>query len=645
MAKESQGTFAFEGGMNSGVDPEFVIDNQYVQSMNTVNRGGIIRTRPGFQTVFGMPCGQPQGIEFFKTADGREFIVVAVDGKVYRSESPFDTYQQFEGITFDRRAKFVVFKQCLQTIELDSAGVPTPLNRPKNVLMMQDGFSRPAFFDGSEARHLFPKRDKKNPGAELANETPVGLWMSWAGNRLAVGRDHQVFLSDFGNPLKFVESLYLANGTSFYMPEPVTGMVQPSSNAPLIVFGETSNTRLRVDISDRSQWLNTEDFQVTDYNVGCIAGKSIIQTLGLVWWYSLSGLTNLNNALQLNNDSRFSYLDTQMSVTKSNISPEQNGICMGKYENYILSSTPSGDRFNRHTWCLDLLTTPDGGRGWSSYWTGIRPVDWAYGKVRGQERIFCLSRDYDGVNAVYEVFSPDRSDNGHPITCFVETKKHNYGNKDLKRYSHTDMYLDEIRGTVDVSCFYAGNRGGYKQVLAKRIESTKGIFDAKETVDMMTKLEEYRPQSRLVKTREAEQTEDLCNTCGIESRNPNYVDDAFSNLFVWSGDMGVRGYRLWVDANPGDDLFGGDCEEDEEGLKIVTASGCSGTDPDNLGSPFEEYLGAATVTLYCPDEPASEPSIGVGAAISLISEKDADKKANAVAYEDAYAFLECEADV
>ena len=634
---------SFEGGMDSSINPEMLRDNQYIQAMNAVCRGGILRTRPGFWSVFGMPCGQAQGSTLFKTSNGTTYLITAVNGSVYWSRQPFEYFYKFEGISFYKQAKFVNFQTCIQTTYRDANGDLQALAKPKPVLMMQDGFTRPAFFDGTDARHTYPILDKDNPANDEANETPLGLWMAWVGNRLAVARGEQVFLSDYGNPLKFIEDNYLNEFPVFSMPETVTGMVQPAANSPLIVFGETTMTTLRVDIQVRSQWSQVADFQRTDTNVGCIAGKSIVKSHGLVWWMSMSGLTNLNYALQLNNDSRFRYIDTPMSVSKIGMSPDRNTICAAKYENYLLFSVPSGHKKNTHTWVLDLNPVEGGNYAWASYWTGIRPVEWATGRVNGDERIFALSADDDGVNRVWEAFRPERNDNGHPITAFVEFPRHAHGSKDLKRYRYSELHLDEVSGTADIGAFYAGTKSPYSQILSKRIIATHGMFEVKPTVTQNDRMFDYRSQSRVIKTEEGHENDPLCMN-DVETEFPAHIDRAFSTLVVWSGDLGISAIRQFIDDDTGHDYYNGAVEDDEEGFKIVANNGCAGTDHDDIGTAFEEYEGAATVTMSCLDD-ESIVAVGIGDGESLISELDAIKKAEAFAKEDAYNFIDCDEDI
>jgi hypothetical protein len=98
--------------------------------------------------------------------------------------------------------------------------------------MMQDGVTRAAFWDGSISRHLNPTPSTLTDanGERLTqvglDETFIGLWMKWSGNRLWVSRDGMLFASDIGNPLKFTEAQYLNEGRAFYLPGECTGMIE-----------------------------------------------------------------------------------------------------------------------------------------------------------------------------------------------------------------------------------------------------------------------------------------------------------------------------------------------------------------------------------------------------------------------------------
>lgn len=653
MAKIAAGSQYFAGGADSNTNPSFLGGSQYVMGMNVVNRGGIIQTRPGFRALATLPPGNFQGMTVFRPTDGRVTIVAAVDGLIYEIPEPFDRYDILTGIAFHPDAKFIVMKEVLQTTAYDENGVPYFLANPRNILVIQDRLTRAAFWDGSTARHLNPESPERQVRDPITrepipqpgfNEVPVGLWMEFSGNRLWVGRENQVFASDFGNPLRFTEQLYLAEGRAFYMPEPVTGMIQRNAGSPLIVFGENSHTILRSDILDRTQWLNTPEFQISDNSVGCIAGRSIVQSYGQVWWYSKDGLTNLNAALQLNLDSRFRYYDSPMAISKGNMSPIKEGICGISYENYLLMSVPSGDVENKHSWVLDQSPTPEGNPAWNGYWQGVRPIQWGKASMGGEQRVFCASVDLDGGNRIWEAFTPDRTDCGCAITSWVMTKNETWGDGAegaYKRFNFADIYVDEILDHVSLSVGYAGSRGAYKEILNKEIVATPGVFNSgNETFSLESKIYGHRVQSRSLRTQEAANTEDPCDGCGIESDRQSFVDREFGLLILWSGRMGLKGYRMWADVNEGDQEIRGKCEENEEPFRSVSEEGCGALESLVDSDAYPLYHSNKTVTIACPGEDGATQT-NSAFATSRISQEDADRKAICAATLKAESQITC----
>lgn len=646
---QAAGAAFFSGGCDSNSNPSFLGPTQYLMGMNVVNRGGIVQTRPGYQSVLTLPPGNLQGFTTFKPNDGPVNLVAVVDGLVYVSPAPFDNFDVLTGIAFHRDAKFVVMKECLQTTDYDENGVPFFLNQPKRLLVMQDRRTRAAFWDGSEARHLNPQGAPTpitdSDTGELVpqpgfNETPIGLWMEFSGNRLWVARDNQVFASDYGNPLKFTEILYLAEGRAFYMPEPVTGMIQRNAGSPLLVFGESTNTILRSDILDRREWLNTADFQITDHSIGCIAGRSISQSYGQIWWYSKSGVTNLNSALQLNNDSRFRYWDEPMTFSKGNMSPIKDGICAVSYENYLLFSVPSGDTENKHTWVMDQSPVEGGAPAWNGFWTGVRPVEWAKALVNGDERVFCASRDTDGANRIWEAFTPDRTDCGCPITCWLMTKSESWENSNWKRLKYADLLVDEILGDVSLSVSYIGTTGAYKEILNKEIVATDGVFNPFNTdYNLESDIYGHRPQGRVLRTRTIEERGTECDSCGVEHDRKAFIDKEFGLLILWSGRMGVKSYRMWA-TDERDQEFYGECEKNEEGFNSVSQEGCASKNSVVSQRAFPVYTAVKTVTIGCPN-PDAGTQTNTAMAMSRISQADADRKAECLAIQRAESQITC----
>lgn len=555
---------------------------EYVMGQNVVCRGGIVQTRPGSRTVFCLPDGNFQGCTMFTPANGIAQLVFAVDGAIYVSPSPFTEYRRLWNLQFSNTAKFIAWAVCLKSTDYDSQGVLISLPNPYSVLMIQDGLTRAAYWDGNTAAHLnpatpdFPDQTDIIPGF---TETPVGLWMIWSGNRLWVSRGNQIFASDIGNPLKFTEAQYLNEARAFYLSGDCTGMIEvPSDNnvsKGFIAFTDHDGTLFQSYIQDRTTWLDTPLFQNTIIpTIGCVAPRSLVTQYGLNWWFSARGLTNINAALRQNITSRLDYQDNQMFTSKAYLSPELDGICGSFFENYLFMSVPSQDSLNRHTWVLDQAPFDGNVSAWTGFWSGWRPIEWARGIVNGAERIFFGSVDYDGKNRVWEAMLPDRTDNGVRITCFAQLRDHAAGNLDRKRYEWSKFFLSQIYGDVNLNVYVASTKGGYQLQKQYKIVATQGqVFSDVKYSEAGPLMIGNIVQSRTIRTPENPEDND-CNRCGVESQEGNMIDYAFSHLLVWEGQMGIRAYQMHMRQEP--DKNTGDCEEDEVGPRSLNAAGCSG---------------------------------------------------------------------
>jgi hypothetical protein len=108
---------------------------------------------------------------------------------------------------------------------------------------------------------------------------------------------------------------------------------------------------------------------------------------------------------------------------------------------------------------------------WDGIWTGIRPVEFTKININGTEKLYCLSIDYDGVNRVWELFANTRSDNGYPITSFIQTQDYTCGNVEKKKFKYAEMLLDEIATSSNISIKYrCGVRSQYLSCGVQHIE-------------------------------------------------------------------------------------------------------------------------------------------------------------------------------
>jgi hypothetical protein len=612
-------------GCDSYTSPAEVGDTEYIMGQNVVCRGGILQTRPGSRSLFCLPDGNFQGCTLFTPANGVAHLVFAVNGAVYVSAAPFASYRRLWTLQFSLTAKFMAWAVCLKSTDYDIEGNLIFLENPYSVLMMQDGLTRAAYWDGSTAAHINPApapdaTDTPVPGYQ---GTPVGLWMIWSGNRLWVSRGNQIFASDIGNPLKFTESQYLNEGRAFYLSGPCTGLIETPDQQGIIAFTQNDGTFFQSVIQDRTTWLTTPQFQkIVLPNIGCVAPRSLMTQYGLNWWFSARGLTNFNAALRLNITSRIDYQDNQMFASKAYLSPELSGVCGSFYENYLMMSVPSADVLNRHTWVLDQAPFDGNVNAWTGFWSGWRPIEWARGIVNGDERMFFGSIDYDGKNRIWEAMLEEKKDNGCAITCYAQLRDHAAGNLDRKRYEWSKFYLSQILGDVHLNVYVASTKGGYQLQKGYKIVANEGqIFMDQQYSEAGPLMIGNRVQSRVIRTPSDPDPND-CNACGVESKGGNMIDYAFSHLLVWSGQMGIRAYQMFMRESP--DRNAGDCEEDEVGPRTLNAQGCSGLALLVDTEVFEQFTGSAEGTArlnngtlaYIRQE-----------KISVISQADADSKA------------------
>jgi len=534
-------------GMNSASDPAFLEDSSYRSAMNIVNRGGVIKTRPGYNCLAELPEGKVQGYRLFKPTGGPSTHVFAISGQVYAFPEPFTSYYRLKDVQFLADADFVVFEEAVKSVKRNEDDTLS-LVEPYKVLIMQDGYTRAAYWDGDVSRHLDP----------AAGETPLGLWMKWSGDRLWVGRDDQVFAGDIADPLSFTETGYLAEGGSFRVNGNITAITEVSSvdTPQLLVFTASSTSSIQSNIRDRTLWKNTENFQRTLLpDVGCVSGRALATQYGQLWWMTTTGITSLNAALSSRVSSELVFRDTEMAVSKGNLSPNIEKVAATSFENYLLFSMPSGDLYNRHTWVMDQSALDSlnakAAAAWNGIWTGTRPVEWSGGVINGVRRVFHVSKDFDGKNRLWEAFIPSREDNGQPITCYIETKSHaNFHEEaqglDVKTFRFAELEFTDISGILDIKVYWAGLRGNYKQLTTFRFVSPDDSINNSRTFTLDSNLLSYRPQSRTVRTTEVIDDSKTDSQCGIESNLPSRHDKAFSLLIVWSGRAALRAYRIFA---------------------------------------------------------------------------------------------------
>ncbi len=622
-----EGDDSFILGSNSSVYPAKLGPGEYFLSMNTINRGGIIQTRPGSESLIfeeDIPGTNLQGITMFKPSNGPASLVFMVDGLVYYSPYPFKQYHQLTNLKFSKYSKYASWASTVQSTDYTPDGVLHPLDTPRAILIIQDGYTRAAYWDGSNSAHIDPTPSNMEFTIVGKDGTPVGLWMKWSNNRLWVSRGSIVFASDIGNPLKFADSQFLAEGRAFYLPAPCTGMTEASDQSGIICFTADAGVFITTSIQDRSTWLSTPGFIRTVLpSIGCVSPRSIVQQHGLVWWMTPKGLISLNDALKLYISSKLDIEDQEMAASKSNMSHDISMVCGSFFENFLFHAIPSGDKWNTRLHVMDQAPIDEEMyNSWPSYWEGWRPVEFARGVISSKERIFCLSKDRDGVNRIWELFTNDRTDNGIPITSYVETKLHLFQNREYKRFKYAEIEAVNIWGPTAFMIAVAGMRGAYQNVGTKDVASQIGQAYPEEYYgDMANNFAVSSRQMRIIKSKETPDASD-CNAHCTESIERGMIDKGFSLTIVWSGIAGISAYRVFAQMEQRQ--LTGQCEENETGvIHMLSEDGCGTEEMFSTERAFDLFVSSQEYT--------QGDVTATSSASSVISQVDADRKAERTA--------------
>lgn len=545
--RHQDGGIAFEA-VDSFTHPSLLAANKVSWLINGAIDGGVINTRPGYDTVHTIATGRAQGIVLFTPTDGIENLVFAVSGKIYISPYPFDSFTQLPNISFDAYVDQVVFKEA---VVANSLSAP-----PKKVLIMQDGRHRAAYWDGSINRHLDPGPAKQ--------ETPIGLWMEWIGGRLWVSRGNQLFASDILNPLSFTETQYLATGGSFQAVDgtTITGLRKTADAKALLVGTLNNMTVILAGITDRAQWQNTPNFVSLLFpGVGITSGKSWVSSGGDLWWFSMQGAREFTQVGSAIFTSRNSISSIEMQRSFVNLSPFLDRVCGFAFDKFLGFSVPSGDQYNRHTWILDKSSQDMLGSGqpagWNGIWMGTRPVEWTSGFVQGVQRVFYISQDADAVR-VWEAFKPEQTDNGGRIFVSIETAGMKFEQPfGFKAFQYSEMHLSGLAGEVEMTAEYKGDYGCWKEIMDVKLCAKDENCDIQcENMNFPS------PQNRYLKTQQAETA---CET--NEGPWNDRVGTYFQNRFRWYGKNGVRAFRANADEFQEDVL--GKCEKGDASCKVV----------------------------------------------------------------------------
>lgn len=573
MANKIQDSSGFLiGGAWSLDDPGFLQKTQFVWAWNILHRGGRPRTRPGNSELIAPPTGltgeqtdglNPQGFAYFTPQGGMPHLVMAHAGLIYATPFPFTNWFQVQGLQFYAYADQIIFTTAIKSQTTNPDGSLTFLDKPYDILMIQDGFTQCGYWDGTNAAHT--------------NKIPIGTAAIWNSDRYWVGDGHKLHAGDLNDPLGFNEEKIVATGGFFVLPDEITAIGETPDLQALLVFTQDTTSTFQSAILDRTQWQLTPGFQRLLFkNIGCVGPKAVVNQYGVTWWMSHNGIVSLDTALQTYRTRRIKYSDYGVSRSKTKLHKNLKRVCAGQYENFLFFSWPSADVHNAHTVVMDQLSYETSVAAaqqsplttWAGAWKGIRPVQWVTAAIAGQNRCFALSRDYApqiGSNyriGIWEAFCNQRADvllDGTitRIDCGIELRQMAF-NEDVKKLTAIEAGLSELRNTVNVKMSFNGRATGFFEVGSKLINASQFSPDPLVT-------DEFRSQQRVIRSEEIQIAS--ATYVSAQKNAQAAVDQGFGVLLKWTGEAALDSCRIFCDPQP--NKYVGAVEVNETTARLV----------------------------------------------------------------------------
>ena len=326
------GDTQFRRGQDS-INPLDLTEGYYLRSVNMLNRGGVLQTRPGYRWIATLPEGEHlQGFTVFRPFEGYPQIIVAIEGSIFRSYYPYEEFKRVEGVVFSSSARQVYFAHTVRSTSYNEDGSISFI-KPLVTLIIQDGENAPAYYDGTVFAHL-----------RGALSTPTGTVMAWSGDRLWVAKGSQIFVSDINNPVAFTEQTYntLGGRQSFTVPHEVTGMAEtPGTSTPqLLVFTQSETFVFQSSVRERDSWPTLPDFQTKIFDLGAVSSRSIVAMHGVLYWVCNFGLVSFDSAVLSLHSSELDFQDNEMAWSKARMNGYMASIAGCSFENYLILSVP-----------------------------------------------------------------------------------------------------------------------------------------------------------------------------------------------------------------------------------------------------------------------------------------------------------------
>ena len=490
----TDGSVTFEGGIDAGVMPSEVDKNQVAFAVNASFRQSFISPRPGFIQKDYNLCTTITADNAEITADQTNVTADGWSENCYGPQSLTGTFQCALPYIGDNGQTFILMLisgkvwlyDCLQN-NAQNLTVSPNLENPSNLLdgwmvqaenfvVIQDGFSKPLIFNGTNLRRA------------TDDEIKTGKMMSYVNGRIWYAlpdgfsfRATDIVYGDGtrASVLKETENTFLNEGGDFAVPSDsggITAMAVPGNpdtslgQGPLLVFTPRYVFSIQAPV-DRDTWknLNYPIQAISLLTSGALGSRSAITVNGDVFYRAVDGVRSFIIARRSFND----WGNTPISNEILNIAEnDQTNLLWASsavvFDNRLLMTGQPRYRadgvIHKALMVLDfdLITSlrkkfPP---AWAGIWTGldvlqILKTENAYG-----DACFAIARGSDNTIQIWEVsktskFDSNLSDPKKEIQWLVQTRAYNFELPfGLKKLDSGDIFIDSLDGNVGFNVEY-----------------------------------------------------------------------------------------------------------------------------------------------------------------------------------------------
>lgn len=490
----TDGSVAFDGGIDYGVMPSEIDKNQVAFAVNASFREGFISPRPGFvQKDYSLcvsitadnseitadqtnvtadgwseDCYGPQSLTgVFQCAlpyiadDGRTFILMLISGKVWLYNCAQNTAQNLS-VTPD--------------LENASNLLDGWMVQAENFVVIQDGFSKPLIFNGTNLRRAND------------DEIKCGKVMAYVNGRIwyALPNGFSFRATDIvygdgtrASVLKETENTFLNEGGDFAVPSDsggITAMAVPGNpdtslgQGPLLVFTPRYVFSVQAPV-DRDVWknLNYPIQAISLLTSGALGSRSAITVNGDVFYRAIDGIRSFIIARRSFSDWGNTPISGEMTPVVEN---DQNNLLWASsavvFDNRVLMT--SQPRFNSEgvvhksisVLDLELINSmrKKAPPAWAGIWTGLNVLQLVKTENAYGDACFAIARGSNGSIQIWEITKSEKydynlNDGKKNIQWLFQTKAYNFEVPfGLKRLDSGDLFIDQLEGGVSFNVEY-----------------------------------------------------------------------------------------------------------------------------------------------------------------------------------------------